>query len=193
MELLIKNIKIILVALGILAILALAAASWLGWNLYQTDKELTEVKAYLSDLGTLTNMDGYGTAHIHADFKMYENGEEMELYAQENFEKNKFTHFHPESNPEKPNKDVIHIHAAGITLGQFLRTLGVKLAGEDAHVYVNGARIADASSYIITDLDKILVSIGDADTAEIARQLQSIGDYAKTHSTPLNFECGASC
>lgn len=192
MEIIIKNIKIVLIALGVIVLGAIASAGWLGWNLYQANEELTEVKAYLADLGTLTNMDGYGTAHIHADFKMYANGEEVELFTEENFEKNKFTHFHSESDPEKPNKDVIHVHTAGITLGQFLQTLGVSL-DENARVYVNGSRIPDTNMYVINDLDKILVSIGLADTTEIERQLQSIGDYAKTHSTPLNFECGASC
>lgn len=192
MEILIKNIKIILIALGVIVLGAVASTGWLGWNLYQANEELAEVKAYLADLGTLTNMDGYGTAHIHADFKMYRDGEEVELFKEENFERNKFTHFHPESDPEKPNKDVIHVHTAGITLGQFLRTLGVSL-DEDARVYVNGSHIASADTYVVADLDKILVSTGRTDTAEIERQLQSVGDYAKTHSTPLNFECGVSC
>jgi hypothetical protein len=208
METTIKNIKVILVALVVVMLASAASAGWFSWQFFRTKEELTEAKTHLADLGTLTGVESYGTAHIHADFKMYVEGKEWNLFKEKNFEKNKFVHFHPTTNPKKPNENVIHVHAGGISLAQFLRTLGVEMTNECLIIedikycengskmlklYVNGEIISDPERYKIKDLDKILISFGNENEAEIKDQLNSIDNNAKTHSTPLNFECGADC
>ncbi len=181
---------------------------WFLWKLFKVQKDFKELKTYLIDLATLAGVENYGSAHIHADFKMYINGKEVNLYKKENFEKNKFVHFHPTNDPNKPNENVIHVHAVGITLGQFLRTVGVvfnegclviegrKYCEEGVKklkVYVNGKLITNYENYTIKDLDKILISFGSENEVEIKNQLKSIGDNAKKHSGPLNFKCDSDC
>ena len=45
-----------------------------------------------------------GDTHMHADFKMFIDGKELNLYVPENFEKDESTHFHEGS------ENVIQVH-----------------------------------------------------------------------------------
>lgn len=203
-----KTQKILFVILAVAILAAITSAVWFGYGYFKSKNDLTEAKTYLEDLGKLTGVESYGTAHIHADLKVYVEGQQINLFEEKNIEKNRFVHFHPTINPQKPNEDVIHVHAAGITLKQFLNTLGIALTKDcltlegarycesddkTLKVYVNGTINPNHENYVINDLDKILVSFGDENKNEIENQLKSIGDNAKTHSTPLNFECRVDC
>ena len=173
-----------------------------------SDKKLSELRRNLLYLGRLSGIDNYGSTHIHADIKVYLNGKELNLYRPENFEANKFVHFHATKDKTKPNDNVIHVHAKGITLKHFFRSLGIELekncftyhleryCNDDEKtlkVYVNGNKIDDFTDYEIKDLDKILVSYGPLDEKEIQKQINSVGNNSKFHSTKFNFECGDEC
>lgn len=200
-----KNFKFILISLLGISIL------FNGYLFYQKinlDKKVSEIQKYLLDLGRLSGIDNYGSTHIHADIKIYLNGEELNLYSPENFEKNQFVHFHETKDKTKPNDNVIHIHAKGITLKHFFKSLGIELEkncftynlkrycndGKNTlKIYVNGKRIDNYADYEIKDLDKILVSYGSENEKEIQKQINSVGNNSKFHSTKFNFECGDGC
>jgi len=145
---------------------------------------------YVEALEQLTNVGRLGSTHIHADFKVYINGEEIKVYQEKNLEKNKFTHMHP----GKDEEDVIHVHATGVTLKQFFNTLNIKLSrnciiledgkefcsikSKTLKYYVNNKLNDEAPDYEINDLDKILISYGDESQAEVQKQLASIGNKA---------------
>ena len=145
---------------------------------------------YVEALEQLTGVGRLGSTHVHADFKVYINGEEVKIYQDENLEKNKFTHMHPGQDEE----DVIHVHAIGITLKQFFNTLNIKLSRnciilEDGKefcnsksntlkFYINSKLSEEAPDYEIIDLDKIFISYGDESQAEITKQLSKIGNKA---------------
>jgi hypothetical protein len=200
-----KNLKFILIGLLLVSML------FNGYLIYQkirSDKKLAEVKKYLLDLGRLAKIDNYGSTHIHADIKIYLDGKELNLYKPANFEKNQFVHFHETKDKTKPNDNVIHIHTKGITLKHFFSSLGLELTEncliydskkycndnqKTLKVYVNGKKINNFSAYEIKDLDKILVSYDSENQEEIKKQIESVGDNAKFHSTKFNFECGENC
>ena len=113
--------------------------------------------------------------HIHADFKMFINGSELYLYVPENLERDNCTHFHESS------ENVIHVHCADITIGDFLKSI-------DAMKYLDGRNVLivvnEHSAYydtVIEDMDKILIT--DArDYYMVLNQFDSIGDLAKEAS-----------
>ena len=125
----------------------------------------------------------YPELHIHADFEMYYNKDEIELYKQGNFEKDKFVHFHHEGQNQE---DVIHIHKKkGITLLDFLNTLkfnfdlecksGWIKEGEPTYTYyVNGVPAGQGiNEYIIKDLDKLLVTCHGTATDEMINSVRN--------------------
>lgn len=172
---------LIVIALLVVAILML----WRELSFAKKNSAL-----YVNHLEQLTGIGRLGSTHIHADFKVYINGEEIKIYQEKNLEKNKFTHMHP----GKDEEDVIHVHATGITLKQFFNTLNIRLSrnciiledeGEFCNTksktmkyYVNNKLNDEAPDHEINDLDKILISYGDESQAEIQKQLASIGNKA---------------
>ena len=113
--------------------------------------------------------------HIHADFKMFINGSELNLYVPTNFERNNCTHFH------EGLENVIHVHCADITIGDFLKSL-------DAMNYITGRNVLvvvnEHSAYfdtVIKDLDKVLIT--DAgDYSEVEYQYSTIRNLAREAS-----------
>src|SRR3989338_3867172 len=151
---------LIVIALLVVAILML----WRELSFAKKNSAL-----YVNHLEQLTGIGRLGSTHIHADFKVYINGEEIKIYQEKNLEKNKFTHMHP----GKDDEDVIHVHATGITLKQFFNT-----KSKTMKYYVNNKLNDEAPDHEINDLDKILISYGDESQAEIQKQLASIGNKA---------------
>ncbi len=158
---------------------------------------------YSSQLEQLSGVGPLESTHIHADMKIYVNNEYVDLNKEEilspefgsldfwrQAKVNRFTHLHAGEN----NIDVIHVHATGITLGMFIRSIGGKLEddcltlplslGGDAYcdstnkklnVFINGDKKINYGNYIIQDLDKILITYG---TSDIQQQFDSIGNRA---------------
>jgi len=127
-----------------------------------------------------------GEIHIHADFKVYINGEAMN-FSQEKYMSNEkrllsnFAHLHDLEG------DVMHFHLRGVDLGFFFKTLNITFThdcfdgycnegSKTLKLYVNGKLNSKMQDYIPKDLDKILITYGD-DT-DLAQQIASVTDKA---------------
>ncbi len=136
--------------------------------------------------------EGAKEFHIHADFKVYVNGEfinfSLDKYQSDEYnKKHQYVHLH------SGNGDVIHYHKDGITLGEFFKTLGMELRDNcftddlnnsycsndeyELKTFVNGEEITDSYNYIAKDLDRILIVHirHDEDVSEI---LNNVTDKA---------------
>lgn len=139
--------------------------------------------------------------HLHADFALYINDQRWN-FAQEKYMTDQngqtlstFVHLHDLDG------NIIHVHAPGITLGDFFESLGMKLSPTcfvtdentvtsrycttdsetTLHVFVNGTEIQDGSHYVMKDLDRILVAVftyGTESPAAIQAQLASVTNNA---------------
>jgi len=136
----------------------------------------------------------YGSTHNHADFKVYILGQAL------NFNSPKFQVMEDLTHLENNDGDVLHVHVTGMTLGYFLKSIGMIMDNEcittdtgnqycnlgkaTLKVYLknqntNWRQIYDVTDYIINDLDKILVSYGTEAEDEINEQQSSVTDKAK--------------
>ncbi|HLD60506.1 MAG TPA: hypothetical protein VI912_05890 [Candidatus Bilamarchaeaceae archaeon] len=131
--------------------------------------------------------------HIHADFKVYLNGEEynfsQEKYMSESsLTPSPFVHLHG------INGEVIHVHAEGVTVGDFFDSLKIKfnescfVLGEGTEycrnndkrleMYINGNLNNQFQNYVIQDLDRILITYGNPTSEGIQNQLGKVTDNA---------------
>ncbi len=121
-----------------------------------------------------------GGVHHHASFKVYIDGSPVD------FAKQSYMVAAPHVHIEHMNGDIIHVHATGVTVGEFFRTIGMKFtdecfklpgkkycADEDNPLkfYVNGQESDLHGDYLIGSMDKMLISYGSGD---IESQLASI-------------------
>ena len=130
--------------------------------------------------------------HIHADFKVYVNGEfinfSLNKYQSDEYnKKHEYVHLH------SGNGDVIHYHKDGITLGEFFKTLGMVLSDNcftddlnnsycssdeyELKTFVNGEEIEDSYNYIAKDLDRILIAHIKYDE-DVSKILSNVTDKA---------------
>lgn len=134
-----------------------------------------------------------GSDHIHTDFKVYLNSQQVNFNDEKYFVKSAFANVGQEENSEETG-NVLHIHAKGVPLWLFFESLGVEFGSnyfklEDKELYnnathklrffVNGIENSQFGNYVPGNLDKILISYGNE--SEISKQLDSITDYAKNH------------
>lgn len=131
-----------------------------------------------------------GSAHLHADFAVYVNGEQFDFNQQEYMGRAEYVHIEPGLGQGK----VIHVHATGVQLQHFFETLPdfdltescLTLDGEEycnqggqtLKVFVNGQPRSDFASYEIQSKDRILVTYGDETQQEISQQIQSVTDFS---------------
>ena len=177
-------------------VLVLAIVVLLFMNLNNKNKDKAFMKSmdtanrYIEELRTISNIGFLGSTHTHADFAIYVEGEIIDFSDVEYQVRANSVHV------EDNEGDVLHVHATGITMAHFLRSLDMDLTAEcltledgtelcndkekSLKFYVNGKENNEYGSYIMQDLDKILVSYGDENEKEISQQLQSITDLAKT-------------
>ena len=125
-----------------------------------------------------------GSQHIHADWKIYLNGKAVDLSEYSHMERMQknlpvSSFIHADSGSPSPEKtgDVSHMHATGVPLWIFFKSIGLELPS-GVKMYVNGKEIADFQNYVFKDLDKILITDGNGD---LTQQLNSITDFAKDH------------
>jgi hypothetical protein len=150
-----------------------------------------------------------GSAHEHADFKVYVNDVEF------NFSQGKYMEEMPNSiscsqsatlaHLHDMDGDVVHKHATGVTWGYFFSTLNMSFddscfstdTGERHcnsgnakwRFYVNRAEVGGIANREMHDLEKVLITYNATDE-EIARQLDTITDKAKNQNT--SEICGAT-
>ena len=150
-----------------------------------------------------------GSQHMHADWKIYINGRVLgkeffgPLARDTQLTTSKITSsfIHVEhSIPEQANLgenlgDVIHMHATGVPLWIFLKSVGMDFNkdclmlqdgqkfcnsdGKTLKFYVNGKPNDQWENYVFNNLDKILISYGTE--TDLSQQLNSITDFAKNH------------
>jgi len=152
---------------------------------------------HCSGMDPSATMGVLGSQHIHADWKIYLNGEEFDWsqYAERHHKQmmgdksitdtSAFVHIHPSEGSEKGG-DVVHMHATGITLSLFFESLGTQfdkdcltMNGEKhcgIKMYVNGKENTEFGEYVFNDLDKILITNGKTE-----KQMKSITNFAGGH------------
>lgn len=140
------------------------------------------------------NIGPRGSTHIHADFKVYILGNQL------NFNDARFQVMDQLTHVENNDGDTLHVHATGITLGFFFKKMGMELSNEclkleNGNEYCNldkailkvyikspnteWEQLYYHADYLINDLDKILVTYGTETDEEIKKQQESVTDKAK--------------
>ncbi len=125
-----------------------------------------------------------GSAHIHADWKIYLDGKATDFSGKDHMARMQqglsvSSFMHVDSGAPAPEKtgDVLHMHATGAPLWIFFESLGLELP-DNVKMYVNAKETPDYKNYVFKDLDKILIADGKGNLTE---QLNSITDFAGKH------------
>lgn len=135
-----------------------------------------------------------GSDHIHADFKVFINGNALDFANPDYYMKSSFIHVDDNQNKEGAS-GTLHMHATGVPLWIFFKSVGMDFSkdclilsdgqkfcnnGKDTlKFYVNGKPNSELENYVYNDLDKILISYGSE--PDLTQQLNSITDFAKNH------------
>jgi hypothetical protein len=145
-----------------------------------------------------------GSQHIHADWKIYIDGKALDFSDKSHMERMRnnmpvSSFIHVDSGSPAPEKtgDVIHMHASGVPLWIFFKSVGMDFnkdcitlenkekfcndSNKKLKFFVNGKESNEFENYVFKDLDKLLISYGDENEEEIKTQLNSITDFAKIH------------
>ena len=145
-----------------------------------------------------------GSQHIHADWKIYINGKQLDLSDKSHMERMRSnmpvsSFIHVDSGAPAPEKtgDIVHMHATGVPLWIFFESIGMDLNKEcitpenkekfcsdgnnKLKFFVNEIENNEFENYVFNDLDKILISYGDESEEEIKAQLATITDFARIH------------
>ena len=153
--------------------------------------------------------------HVHADFVMTIDGEEMDL-TQYKYQSKVGDIKHADIHLHDNQGNIIHRHAEGVTFGDFLRSIGFLFTDEcitldtgeeycadsdhTLSLYVNNEAQTAINDYIIEDNDRVLLYYGEKDSTEISNLLGSITDEACIYSgtcpergTPPPEACGLTC
>lgn len=144
-----------------------------------------------------------GSQHIHADWKIYINGDPFDLSAVSHMQRmrednsvSSFIHVDSGSPPPEKTGDLLHMHATGVPLSLFFESIGMKLTKDCLEIsstekycndnkntlkfYVNEKQNDLYEGYVFSDLDKILVSYGPKNE-EVGEQFTSITNFAGGH------------
>lgn len=94
---------------------------------------------------------------------------------------------------EKGNGEVIHMHAANVTLGFLFDSLHIGLTDKcftfpdkrnfctddkySLKFFINHHQVSDISNYVIKDNDRILISYGNENATQIASQLARVDSF----------------
>lgn len=143
---------------------------------------------YIKDLERVSGIGELESTHIHAHLKIYLNNKALDLSTSNYQSKSEFVHL------EDGVGELIHVHATGITLEQFLYTLGMNSNesciaidkeycndGKNKLLYFINNQQTTKINYIIKDHDKILVTYGDYTDEEIKKQLESVTNLQLEH------------
>ena len=134
--------------------------------------------------------------HIHADFKVFISGKEIDFAGKKHYMKSSFIHLDDNQNKQDAS-GVLHMHATGVPLWVFFKSIGMdfnkdcitlenkeKFCNEGdkkLKFLVNGKDSNEFENYVFNKLDKILISYGNENQEEIRQQLASITNFAKLH------------
>ncbi|MBI2550637.1 hypothetical protein HYV83_05695 [Candidatus Woesearchaeota archaeon] len=144
-----------------------------------------------------------GSQHTHADWKVYVDGVPfdfesfaMDMSKMDTNTTSSFIHVDKGAQPPEKTGDVVHMHATGVPLWLFFRSIGGDFnetcltlpnnrqfcdsQSKMLKFYANGKPNEEFGNYVFNDLDKILVSYGGKDS-DVQPELDSITDFAKSH------------
>jgi len=132
-----------------------------------------------------------GSTHIHQDFKVHISDKAID-FSQGKYQK---PHINQHVHLEGGDGDVVHVHATGVDVGFFLKSLGISFdkncltmdtdekycsdSDKTLKFYVNGKPNGQWENYVLKNLDKFLISYGNESEEQIKQQLASITDKAK--------------
>ena len=138
--------------------------------------------------------------HVHADIKVFIQGQAVN-FSEARFQSTaehaltEYIHFHD------GRSNVVHLHASGVPLSYLFGTFGgvlnasciqvasdepmhcadgsgvLKVGPNQLKFYVNGQLQADAGSYVLKDLDRLLISFGPSGQ-DVSSQLASVTEEA---------------
>lgn len=153
--------------------------------------QLNQLQKYNNQFQLLSGIGPLGSTHLHADVKVYINGQALDFSQRKYQLTNSFIHF------EEGIGDVIHTHATGLTIGHMFKSVGIDFSNncmifegksycnendKKLKFYVNGQLNTEFDNRVIHDLDKYLISYGNENDSEIEKQLNSITNLAPKYS-----------
>jgi hypothetical protein len=166
----------------ILAVVILGIVTGLSYYLYAKHNPFT----YYSD-----------EVHVHADFLIMVNDTRIDL-TDEKYQSSVEQILHKNVHLHDGEDNVVHRHAEGITFAEFLSSLGFTLTNDclsndggesfctsdekSLALYVNEILIADVTSYIPQEEDRILVYYGAPNSPKIAEYQAAITDESCIYS-----------
>jgi hypothetical protein len=153
--------------------------------------------------------------HYHANFALYVNGQRDEFKSFTFYEEVQACSSSDATNPKikvhmhDKNSGLVHVHAAGVTWGQFFENLGYTLGNgvlqTDKGAYVtdqdgnklsfmlNGDVVTAIANRVIDSEDRLLINYGNDDRATLVKRYETIAKDAKTaNSTADPATCSGS-
>lgn len=153
--------------------------------------------------------------HVHSDFAFYIADSKVDLTAQK-YQSSQESVKHPTMHFHDGVDNMIHRHAKGITLGEFMTSLGIELsdscvkldtgeqyctnASDSLTLFVNGKEEAKIASYITQEEDRILLYYGDPASPKIHEFQNTVTDESCLYSgncpergEPPFESCGLTC
>lgn len=148
---------------------------------------------------TTESIGTIGSTHMHADFAIFLNGEQLTPLPSQYYVLSPYVHV--ETGPGAGT--VVHVHATNVHLGMFFNSLGMKFTPECFEVtrdnkycnygdntlkmfvkYANSTwgQNFEYEKYIFQDLDKILITYGDETDEKIQLQQNNVTDFSKDNS-----------
>ncbi len=139
------------------------------------------------------------SVHYHANFTVYVNGERETFSAETYYEETAGCSLDASANPTERThmhanmNDLVHVHAPAVTWGHFFQNLGwgigagylqtreQLLVADSRHpltYLLNGERLKNPGDLVIGSEDRLLVSYGTTDEAELTAQFNSIASTA---------------
>lgn len=130
--------------------------------------------------------------HEHADFAVFLDGVQYN-FSQERFMTYNSTELSEIVHMHDMKGNIIHVHAKGVTLDLFFGTLGIKFNStcfivdglnycndgtRTIRMYVNGRSNNEFDNYQPKDLDRILITYGSENDAQLASQISSVTNEA---------------
>jgi len=137
-----------------------------------------------------------GTAHNHANMKVFVNGQLLNFAKPEYYMKSRFLHVNNNQNLEDASS-VLHMHAKNVPMAWFFESLGMQLGkdsltladgqvlrngnGNTLKFFRSGKKVDELGNYVFQPLGKILISFGPENDPDIQRQIDSVPNFAKDH------------